>query len=185
MPNLLNLETLIPYSLSYAWRVGRAVLTSRQKKTSPIQAIVEVCGGFLSITGTISDVSRETTGGFNRGHVKIEGTETFSGKRAKIDFQNENLVTRIGNLEQHKDENLSVVASVPDLISIVDNDTGEPIPTEDVCYGQRVSVITLPSHPLLRTPQALNVVGPQAFGYNDIKFNPCGPFKHMPPVGPT
>ena len=103
----------------------------------------------------------------------------------KIDFQNENLITRIGKLEEHIDENLSIVASVPDLITIVDNDTGEPIPTEDICYGQRVAVITLPSHPLLRTPQALNVVGPQAFGYNDIRFNPCGPFKHMPPVGPT
>ena len=97
--------------------------------------------------------------------------ERFSGKRAKIDFQNENLITRIGKLEEHIDENLSIVASVPDLITIVDNDTGEPIPTEDICYGQRVAVITLPSHPLLRTPQALNVVGPQAFGYNDIRFN--------------
>lgn len=180
-----DLETLIPYSLSHAWRLGRAVLTSRQNKTSPIQAIIDVCNGFLSITGKITDVSRETTGGFNRGHVKIEGMENFSGKRAKIDFQNENLVARIGKLEEYTDENLSVTASVPDLISIVDNDTGEPIPTEDVCYGQRVAVLTLPSHPLLRTPQALKVVGPQAFGYDDIKFQPCGPFNHMPPVGPT
>ena len=119
-------DTLIPHSLSHAWRLGRAVLTSRQEKRSPIEAIIEACAGFLNITGKITDVSRETTGGFNRGYVKIEGMEKFYGKRAKIDFQNENLITRIGNLNDYTDESLVVVTSVPDLISIVDKETGEP-----------------------------------------------------------
>ena len=78
-----------------------------------------------------------------------------------------------------------MVACVPDLISIVDNDTGEPIPTEDVRYGQRVAVLTLPCHPLLKTPQALKIVGPQAFGYDNVKFEPCRPYKSLTPVAPT
>ena len=180
-----DLETLIPHSLSYAWKLGRAVLESRQQKTSPIDAILETSNGVVSIIGKISDVSRETTGGFNRGFVRIEGTDIFCGKKAIIDFQNENLLIRIGNAEDSKDYDLSMVACVPDLISIVDNDTGEPIPTEDVRYGQRVAVLTLPCHPLLKTPQALKIVGPQAFGYDNVKFEPCRPYKSLTPVAPT
>jgi hypothetical protein len=39
-------------------------------------------------------------------------------------------------------------------------------------YGQRVAVIALPCHPLLRTPEALAVVGPRAFGLENVQFQP-------------
>ena len=101
--------------------------------------------------------------------------------KAIIEFQNENVIARIGNKEE-KDEDLVIAACVPDLISIVDNDTGEPIPTEDVRYGQRVAVLTLPCHPLLKTPEALKVVGPQAFGYSNVEFKPCKTYIPLQPV---
>jgi DUF917 family protein len=34
------------------------------------------------------------------------------------------------------------------------------------------AVIGLPVHPLMKTPEALKVVGPQAFGYPDLVFQP-------------
>ena len=179
-----DFEALIPHSLSYAWRLGLAVLKSRKEKTSPIKAILKSSNGVLSIIGKITDVSRETTGGFNRGFVKIEGMENFSKNKAIIEFQNENLITRFGNKEDVNDDKSSIVACVPDLISIVDSDTGEPIPTEDVRYGQRVTVLTLPCHPLLKTPEALKIVGPHAFGYTDIEFKPCTSYIPMEPVAP-
>jgi len=42
-----------------------------------------------------------------------------------------------------------------------------PLPTAAV----RVAVLALPAHPLLRTPEALAVVGPRAFGY-DVDYVP-------------
>ena len=99
-------------------------------------------------------------------------------------LQNENLLIRIGNEKEKDDDDLDIVSCVPDLISIVDNDTGEPIPTEDVRYGQRVAVLTLPCHPLLKTPEALQIVGPKAFGYSNIAFKPCKSYSHLPPVAP-
>jgi DUF917 family protein len=33
-------------------------------------------------------------------------------------------------------------------------------------------VLALPCHELLRTPEALAVIGPQAFGYQDVKYVP-------------
>lgn len=49
---------------------------------------------------------------------------------------------------------------------------GHPLQTEDLRYGLRVSILGLPAHPLLRTPEALAVVGPAAFGYDDVKYQP-------------
>ena len=82
---------------------------------------------------------------------------------------------------------LQVLACVPDLISMVETDTGEPIPTEEVRYGLRVSVLGIPVSPMLRTPQALAVVGPQAFGYpeDEVQFTPIGDYISHNPVPPV
>jgi DUF917 family protein len=43
-----------------------------------------------------------------------------------------------------------------------------PITTEEVVrYGLRVTVLGLPAPPQLKTDQALQYVGPQAFGYDE------------------
>jgi DUF917 family protein len=65
-----------------------------------------------------------------------------------------------------------VIAVVPDLISMLDVDTAEPTTTETIRYGFRVAVIGMPAHPLLRTPEALEVIGPKAFGYPDVIYQP-------------
>ena len=67
--------------------------------------------------------------------------------------------------------NDKVVATVPDLICIVDLETGEPISTELLRYGMRVAVLAAPAPAGLKTAKALDFVGPQAFGY-DVPFQP-------------
>lgn len=49
---------------------------------------------------------------------------------------------------------------------------GQALQTEDLRYGLRVSIVGLPAHPLLRTPEALEVVGPAAFGYDNVQYCP-------------
>ena len=39
-------------------------------------------------------------------------------------------------------------------------------------YGQRIAVVGLPAHDLMKTPKALEIVGPKAFGYPDLTFRP-------------
>jgi DUF917 family protein len=68
-------------------------------------------------------------------------------------------------------EDGEVVVSVPDLITIVDTETGEAISTELLRFGQRVSVIAWPCDPLWRTPRGLELTAPKAFGY-DIPYVP-------------
>ena len=65
-----------------------------------------------------------------------------------------------------------VEVCVPDLIVILDVDNGRAISTDILRYGQRTAILALPCHALLRTPEALAVVGPAAFGLDGVEFRP-------------
>ena len=161
-------------TVSQAWRLGRAVIEARAEKADPVQAVLDREGGVMLFRGKIVDVARWTTGGFARGRVEIEGLDEHAGKALGIEFQNENLVARLDG---------QLIATVPDLICIVDSDTARPISTEETRYGLRVSVLGLPSSPLLRTPEAIAVIGPRAFGY-DVEFQSLGEYVTPVPVVP-
>ena len=51
---------------------------------------------------------------------------------------------------------------------------GYPVTTESIRYGMRVGVLALPANPMLLTPEAMAVVGPQAFGFN-VPYTPPRP----------
>ncbi len=161
-------RTAIPRTLSLARRVGAAVLEARERKDDPVDAMLAVTGGRLLLRGKIVDVERRTAAGFARGSVRIAELGEERGRTLAIDFQNENLVARADG---------AVLASVPDLICIVQTDDAEPIGTELLRYGYRVSVVVLPASEFLTTSAALAVVGPRAFGY-DVDWVPGGRSNH-------
>lgn len=155
-------RTAIPHTLSLARSLGDAVREARRSNSDPVQAILGACPGKVLFQGKIVDVERRTTAGFARGKVTIQAPEAEGGESLVIDFQNENLIAR---------SNGSILCTVPDLICIVDTERGEPITTELLRYGFRVTVLVFPAPELLKTPQALEVVGPKAFGY-DCEYIP-------------
>jgi hypothetical protein len=156
--------TAIPGTLSLAIRVGEAVLDARAAHRSPIDAICATSGGQVLFAGKITDVQRELRGGFARGVVILEGFGRFAGEIVRVDIQNENLIVRAGDGR--------ILAVVPDLICLVDSDTGEPLTTEILRYGLRATMIGIPAPSQLRTGRALRVVGPAAFGYADVSYVP-------------
>lgn len=153
----------IPHTVSQALSLGRAVIEAHKLNIDPIQTVLGHEDGQLLMTGKIIDLERHLKGGFAMGHVLIAGFGDFAGQEGRIDIQNEFLVFR---------RNGTIEICVPDLIVVLDADTGLPITTEVLRYGQRIAVIALPCHELLRTPEALAVVGPASFGYPDITFSP-------------
>lgn len=153
----------IPHTITQALSLGKSVLQSHKNNTDPIQTVLDHETGCLLMTGKIIDLQRHLRGGFAVGHVEIDGFGDFEGERGTIDLQNEFLVFR---------RNDEVEVCVPDLIVVLDADTGLPITTEVLRYGQRIAVLALPCHDLLRAPEALRVVGPKAFGYDDITYKP-------------
>ena len=162
----------IAHTTSQAWTLGDAVLRARAAKTDPIASILAEAGGTFLMKGKVTDISRRIAGGFVRGVLTIAGLDADAGRTMTIDIQNEYLVATEG------DRRLTMV---PDLICIVDSETGRPIGTEEQRYGLRVAVLALPAPPILRTEPALRLMGPRAFGY-DFDFVPLGQSAEARPV---
>jgi hypothetical protein len=153
---------LIRGTLALAQRLGQVVLAARQRGEEPADAVAALGNGRVLFRGKIVDVERRTVTGFARGRLRIAGFGAGAG-RMEIVFQNENLVAW---------QDGEVVCTVPDLICILNLEDGEPIGTESLRYGLRVAVIGMPAARELKTPQALAVVGPAAFGYPEVTFSP-------------
>lgn len=153
----------VPGTVTRAIEIGQLVLAANQAHENPVARICASEGGVHLINAKITDLKRHLRGGFSVGEMRLEGIEAHAGQRAEIRFQNEFLTfERDGRTE----------ISVPDLIVLLDADTGHAITTDVLRYGQRVAVIALPCHALLRTPEALAVVGPKAFGLDDLEYRP-------------
>lgn len=156
-------EAAVPGTITLAETIGREIRAAHRAHRDPVATVEQVTGGFTIFTGKISDVERRTETGFARGEATIQGTGSYAGGTLKIRFQNEFLIAaRDGE----------VLATTPDLITILDAETGEPITTESLRYGFRVVVLAIPCHPKWRSPQGLELVGPRYFGY-DVDYIPA------------
>jgi DUF917 family protein len=161
-------QTSVRRTMSLAKRVGEAIRQARINKDAVVDAVLAITDGVTLFTGKLVDVKRRTVAGFARGEVLIEGLGTDRGRWLHIAFQNENLVAWRGSQQVRE----AVVACVPDLICVLETETGEPITTEQLRYGTRVTVLAIPCSDKLRTPAALEVVGPSAFGYPEVTYMP-------------
>ncbi|KAJ3515024.1 hypothetical protein NLJ89_g2022 [Agrocybe chaxingu] len=177
-------------SQSQAWWLGRAISICRQTnnmKGIP-DAILKLQNGACLFVGKIIDVRREVRAGFTWGEVRIarlredelENTngEFFDSKSNEnpnatmlIPFQNENLCAYM----DCEDGPRKIVASVPDLITILDSQSGSHLGTPEYTYGLRVTVMVLAGHPLWRTEMGLKVGGPAAFGLQH-EYTPIGDY---------
>lgn len=141
-------DAMVAGTLSLCEELGRLIRSERAAHGDPIGAVAERLGGAELGRGKVADVARRTEGGFARGEARIG--------ELSLSFQNEHLLARAGD---------EVLASTPDLIFVLDGETGEPVTTEGLRYGQRVCVLAAPCDPRWRTPEGLALVGPEAFGY--------------------
>lgn len=155
-------EAAILGTVSFAERIGKAIRVAQREHRDPVAAALETAGGFRLFSGRIVDVARKTQKGWALGETRIAGVDAFAGREMTVRFQNEHLVAI---------ENDEIVVAVPDLIAILDTERGEPITTENLRYGFRVTVIAIPCDPKWRTPEGIALGGPRHFGY-DIEFVP-------------
>lgn len=152
-------------SLSLCRRIGAAVERARRERHSAVDAVVEALGGRLVFTGKVVDVARRTATGFARGTATL--APLLSGADGdpatlELQFQNEHLLAT----RHEAGGGARIEVSTPDLIIVLDAETGEPITTEALRFGQRVSVVGAPCDERWHSPAGLALVGPRYFGYD-------------------
>ncbi len=160
-------RTAIRGTIQLGLRIGKTIREARAQHCSPTDALIAMFAttnyhhADVVFQGKVTEVFRRTIEGFVRGSVQLLELST-EPRTMQIDFQNENLLASIGD---------DVLVMVPDLICVLDAETAEPITTEELRYGQRVTVMAVSVPDIMRTPEALAVWGPRHFGY-DLEYKP-------------
>jgi uncharacterized protein len=150
-------DTMVLGTLSLCQDLGRLIVAARAAHTDAVRAVAERLDGREIFRGRVADINRRTETGFARGSAVLAGMDQYTGSELLLNFQNEHLVAvRDGK----------VLASTPDLIIVLNGETAEPVTTEEIRYGFRVSVLAAPCDPRWRSPEGLALVGPRYFGYD-------------------
>ena len=166
-------SSIIPGTISFSMEIGRILREYRgntQRIYGPLgEAFAQSLYGslFHLYTGKVVDYASSVVGGYDIGEAIIEAFDS-DAPSLKINVKNEYLVARIDD---------EVVASVPDLITILDYETSTPINAERLRYGQRVTVYGVGCPDYYRKAQALAVVAPRCFGF-DFDFIPIEELAH-------
>ncbi|KAM0334518.1 hypothetical protein ACHAQA_001547 [Verticillium albo-atrum] len=169
----------IPNTFSLAWRLGRVVRRAQveSRMGTVTDALIAEAGGARSarrvFTGKIRGVeTRITETGHSLGEVVVEGLgedeveseaerarDGEGWKEVRVPFMNENLAV----IAKGADGKETMLATVPDLIMVLDVSTGEAIGVQEYRYGVKVVIMLMAPHPIWATKRGLEVAGPKAF----------------------
>lgn len=142
--------------------IGKTIRLAKENNVNVIQEVLKTVDGFELFQGKVTDINRKTETGFARGMATFEGTNSYKDETLELRFQNEHLLAQTDN---------KLLCVTPDLIAVLDEETGLPITTEGIRYGSRCVVIGIPCHPKWRTEKGIAAVGPNYFGY-DVDYIP-------------
>lgn len=151
-------------TISQTIEIGRCIREARDQCDDPFTGLMAYLNdptngrhARLLFDGKITDVTHETRDGWHWARVVI-GNTIDESDQLTIEVQNEYLIAK---------RNGRTVTLVPDLISVLDNETAEPMTAEMLNYGQRVRVIGYSAALVMRRPECLKVFGPRLFGLDE------------------
>lgn len=156
-------EASIYHTFSLAWRLGRGVKEAREDIHQVVQVLMEELSNsvygipHLVTKGKIVELSCDMKEGQLSGSFFLEGRGEHTAEQWEILFHNEYVLCK-------QEENVRVMS--PDLICVLDADTGHPIQIEELEKNRNVWVLGIPSPPLVRTSKMLEVVGPETYGHS-------------------
>ena len=154
-------KSVIPKTLSYALKIGKALRLANEAKKDPVDDIVAIGGGKRLFKGIVSDFSWNSVDGFTVGEALLEGIRGFQKHSYRIWFKNEHIVS-------YMDDAVDVM--VPDLICVIDKD-GVPVTNPFYEKGMELNVFALPAPGEWISKKGLEVFGPRSFGF-DFDYTP-------------
>ncbi|GIN73123.1 hypothetical protein J14TS2_35980 [Bacillus sp. J14TS2] len=149
-------KSVIPGTLTLAQEIGALLSENRTAKIHPIEQMLKLLKGYRLFKGKATHIKRGIQGGFTRGEAQFDGTDDFDQQACTLHFQNEHLLAEI---------NGKPIAMTPDLIAVLDEETGMPITTEGLKYGARVVIVAFPAHDKWRSKMGIDTAGPHYFQY--------------------
>lgn len=155
-------KAVVRGTLSLCVNLGRTLREARTAHADPVAAITKLLGASIIFHGRVKDVDRRTIGGFARGSAHFDGLDEWKGHGFKLDFQNEFLMA---------ERDGKIICTTPDLITLLEAETGAPVTADSLRYGLRLVALAFPCNPQWQTPAGIALVGPRYFGY-DTDYRP-------------
>lgn len=155
-------RVVIPGTLTKCLEIGRSIRESREAGRDPVKEIIKELDGWLLFEGEVSKKEWEDKEGYYWGTHTITGLDDFKEAEFKIWFKNENHVSWL---------NGKPYVTSPDMLIVVNRETGEPLANFDIVEGQHVAVIGLRAVEQFRSPKGIDILGPRHFGY-EIDYTP-------------
>lgn len=159
--------SVIPNTISFSIRVGDAILDAINAKKDPIEAFVEISKGFELFRGRVKEMKGEDVRAHYLAKATLVGSDEYSGKTMEIIFKNEAMLAKI---------NGQIVTVFPDLICMINPETGKGIMTTNVKPGVKMAVVGVPAHERLRecleNEIGRNAFSPSRYGFPEVKYEP-------------
>jgi DUF917 family protein len=143
---------LVSGTFSQALELGAAIAKARKEGSDPVQALICISNGILLGQGTLIDIDQTVKEGFLHGSATL----LCEGGKVQLLYQNEYLMAKNGS---------EVLVSTPDILALLEVNSGTPLTSEALRYGLQAALVAMPAPRIWQTAQGLELVGPRAFGY--------------------
>lgn len=142
-------------AVSHAEKIGAAIREARAKGVDPVEAARKAGDGFRLFRGVVTRATWKDEAGFTLGEVQLKGTDEWAGSEYRVWYKNEHMASwRDGRPD----------VTVPDLICLLDAESGQPLINPEVTGGAAVAVIGFPAPAAWRNEGGLAIFGPRYAG---------------------
>ncbi len=155
-------DIIIRDTLTYCLDLGSAVREARERGDDPVQAIKDFTQGWLLFSGEVERKDWEDRDGYMYGTTWIKGSGKWASHSLRYWFKNENHISWLDD---------QPLVTSPDLIAVVDQETGEGKINTYIDSGDQVAVIGIKGPEAFRSERGLGGAGPGYFGF-DIDYVP-------------
>lgn len=153
---------LVAGTLTKSLEVGRAIREAREGGKDPAAAAAMAADGWVVFRGIVSRKDWEDREGYMIGTTYVKGSGEFAGQEFSAWFENEYHVSW---------KNGNPFVTSPDLICIIDAESGEPFTNTELTNGHRIAVLATKAPAAFRSAAGLEIMGPGYFGF-DIPYAP-------------
>lgn len=160
-------SSVVPRTITNALEVGKIMSQSRAGRQSAGQKLAElVKGKVLLERGRILNIEERDEGGWLYQNVNLIEND----KRVRIIVKNEAMLCFVND---------DPVCIFPDLVMMVDPDTGMGVMSSELRGKREISVVLAPCHQRLReaikSARGETAFSPALYGYKDLEYVPLRP----------
>ncbi len=156
-------EILVPGTLTKSFAIGRAMRRALETGADPIDAALEISGGWRLFEGIVTAKEWEDRDGYMFGTTHVRGSGDYAGQTLDVWFKNENHVSWL---------NGEPWVCSPDLLTLAYKESGEGTTNTLLKEGDELVAVGMKGLEAFRTEFGLNhASGPRYFGF-DIEYVP-------------